>query len=212
MKHFREDEWVDFVNQVAPESNRLEMQKHLESDCKRCMAAVALWREVRKTAASEGHYQPSDQDVRNAKAAFAATRNRTPKRAAALVEVLFDTFSQPALAGARSAAGPGSRQLLYKAGPYHVNVQIEAKPEKNHLMIIGQLMDPEGMNFAGADIRVKLSNLRGSVTYTTTNEFGEFNCDIEDSGDLEISFWRQEEKPVAISLRNALNRLSDKSA
>ena len=38
----------------------------------------------------------------------------------------------------------------------------------------------------GRDVQVALSNRRGSVVKTTTNQHGEFRGEVENSGDLEI--------------------------
>jgi hypothetical protein len=206
MKHFTTEEWVDFVNQVASSNRQKAMQKHLES-CKRCTATVALWQKVRHTAAVEASYQPPAESVRVAKAAFAtADWAAQPKKAGSLIEVLFDSFLQPAVAGARSA-GVGMRQMLYRADPYQVDVQIEVKPEGNRLTVTGQLLDVSRTDIVGSNTQVTISNRRGSVVRTMTNQFGEFRGEIANSGDLELSFPRPEDKPIVISLRNVLDRL-----
>jgi hypothetical protein len=207
MQHFTTEEWVDFVNQVTSTGQFVAMQKHLESGCERCSETMMLWRRVRKTAAAEVSYQPRAEVVRMAKAVFATSGLAAKrKKKSGLIEVLFDSFLQPGVAGARSA-GAGIRQMLYRADPYQVDVQIEAKLEGNRLVITGQLLDVSRPTIVGSEIRVTLSNRRGSVVHTATNQFGEFRGEIENSGDLELSFPRPDEKPIVISLRNALDRL-----
>jgi hypothetical protein len=207
MKHYKTEEWVDFVNQVASSGQQTAMQKHLESGCKSCAETVSLWQKVRNSAAAEASYQPLAESVRIAKAAFAtAGWAAKHKKTGSLVELLFDSFLQPALAGARSA-GMGMRQMLYRADPYQVDMQIETKPEGNRLVITGQLLDVGRPNVVGNEIQVTLSNRRGTVLHTMTNKFGEFRAEIENSGDLEVSFPRPDEKPIVISLRDALDRL-----
>jgi hypothetical protein len=207
MKHFTTEEWVDLVNQVASTGQRKAMQKHLESGCKRCMETVALWQKVCNAAAAEANYQPPADSVRVAKATFATSGwAAKPKKAGISIELLFDSFLQPALAGARSAA-TGMRQMLYRADPYQVDVQIEAKPEGHRLIVTGQLLDVSRPDVVGSETRVTMSNRRGAIVHTMTNQFGEFRGEIENSGDLELSFPRPAEKPIVISLRNALDQL-----
>jgi hypothetical protein len=204
MKHFTIEEWIDFVNQVTSPKRREAMQKHLGTACKRCTETVALWQKVHSTAAVEGSYQPPVQSVRIAKAAFAAAGRAKPrKEKSGFVEVLFDSFLQPMLAGARSS-GLGTRQMLYRADPYQIDIQIEAKPEGDRLMVTGQLLDVSSPGVAGRDVKITLSNHRGNVIHTITNQFGEFRGEIENTGDLELSFPGQSEKSIVISLRNAL--------
>jgi hypothetical protein len=207
MKHFKTEDWVDFVNQATSSSLQQAMQKHLESGCMSCTEAVSLWKKVRNTAAAETKYQPPVASMRVAKAAFAtASWIGQPKKAGGFIKLVFDSFLQPAVAGARSA-GAGMRQMLYRADPYQVDIQIEAKPEGNRMVITGQLLDISRPDIVGREIQVSFSNKRGSVVHTVTNRFGEFRGEIDNSGDLELSFPRPDERPIVISLRNALDQL-----
>jgi len=207
MKHFTTEEWIDFVRQVAPGSKQHVMQQHLEKGCRRCQATVELWQKIYTTAMTEAAYQPPAENVRAAKAAFAtAGWTAASQERRSTLEVLFDSFLQPVFAGARSA-GTGMRQMLYRADPYQVDIQIETKPEGNRLVVTGQLLNVSRPDFGASNVHVTLSNRRGSVVHTATNQFGEFRGEVDFSGDLELSFPRPEEKPIVISLRNALERL-----
>jgi hypothetical protein len=207
MKHFSTEEWVDFVNQMVTTDQQQAMQKHLGTGCKRCEDTVSLWQKVSKTAAAEASYQPSLDTVRLAKAAFAASGSAQKKKESqSLIEVLFDSFLQPAVAGARSVV-IGTRQMLYRADPYQIDIQIEPKAGSNRLVITGQLLDLSNPGIIGRDIQVTLSNHRGHSVIASTNQFGEFSGEVENSGDLELSIPGHAEEPIVISLRNALGNL-----
>lgn len=209
MKHYTTEEWIDFVNQVSASGKKLQMQEHLESGCKRCRENLEVWQRVQKAGAAERRYQPPTESVHFAKAAFAASGwAAKPKKSGSLIEVLFDSFRMPGFAGARSSGAAGMRQMLYRADPYQVDIQIEAKPEGGRLVVTGQLLNVSQPDFAGRDVHVTLSNRRGSIVHAVTNQFGEFRSEIDSTGDLELSFPRPEEKPIVISLRNALERVS----
>jgi len=207
MKHFSTQEWVDFVNHVVMGNQQEAMQKHLATGCKRCAETVSLWQKVSKTAAAEASYQPPAGTVRLAKAAFATAGMAQPqKESRGVIEVLFDSFLQPAVAGARSVV-IGTRQMLYRADPYQIDIQIEPKPGSNRLVITGQLLDLSHPGIIGRDIQVTLSNHRGNTVMAATNQFGEFSGEIENSGDLELTIPGEADKPIVISLRNALGNL-----
>ncbi len=207
MKHFTSEEWIDFVNQVVPDEKQKGMQKHLGSGCKRCGKIVDLWQKVQKTATTAASSNPPDDIVRIAKAQFAIPGlGGKRKEANSLIEVLFDSLSQPALAGARSV-GTETRQMLYRAEPYQIDVQIEAQPEGNRLVVTGQLMDARHPEIVGRDVLVTLSNRRGHLVKAVTNQFGEFHGEINNSGDLELSFAGRDKKSIVISLRDALRRM-----
>jgi hypothetical protein len=210
MKHFTTEEWIDFANEAVAISKRHEMERHLEEGCPRCKKTVSLWQRVRQTAKSASQYQPPENAVRIAKAAFAAARLQGKSaRVPGLVEVLFDSFLQPIVEGARSA-GSGMRQMLYRAEPYQVDLQIEAKPGANRLVVTGQLLDLRTPDAPGRNVPVILSNLRGHVVQTVTNEFGEFREEIQSSSDLELKLLGENDQAVIISLRDALGRHPDK--
>ncbi len=207
MKYFATEEWNDFANRGVSSDQQTVMQKPLENGRKGCGETIALWPKVRKTAAAEASYQPPPESVRAAKAALATPKWASKlKRADSFIEVLFDSLLQPALAGSRSAE-TGMRHILYRADPYQVDVQIELKTERNRLAIAGQLLEVSRPDIAAIQVQVTLSNRRGSLVHTLTNQYGEFGGEIENSGDLEISFPRPGENPIVISLRNALDGL-----
>ncbi len=207
MEHFTTEKWIDFVNQAVTANENQLMVKHLKQGCKRCEKAVSLWQRVRQSAVKEEKYQPPEEIVRLAKAAFAgAVLTARRKGKESRIKLLFDSFLQPVFAGARSA-GTGTRQMLYRADPFQIDVQIEAKSSGNRLVVTGQLMDLSNPAIVSQDVRVALSNMRGNVTHAVTNQFGEFSTEVENTGDLQITFDSPGDKPIVISLRDALGRL-----
>ena len=208
MDHFKTEDWIDFANQVLSARKQREMADHLEKGCKRCKASAALWQRVHSTATSLKNYEVPESAVRIAKAAFVgANLGRQAGKSASVIEVLFDSFLQPALQGARASSDSGARQMLYRAEPYQIDLHVEAKPGANRIVVIGQLLDlrnPEAPGSGGVPIMI--SNLRGNVVHTVTNEFGEFREEIQPSGDLELQITGENDKAVIISLRDALGR------
>lgn len=208
MKHFSTQEWIDFVNQTASISERQAMDRHLTVGCTRCRETVSLWQKVHNTAAIEPSYQPPANAVRLAKAGFSAQFTRDHRRASrGIVQVLFDSFLQPALAGARSVGLGTTRQMLYRADPYQIDVQIEGKPGSNRIVVAGQILDMSNPSLMSQNMRVTLSNCRGNSVLTATSDFGEFVGEVENSGDLELSISGSGERPIVISLRNALGQI-----
>ena len=204
MKHFSSEEWIDFANQVTPHRKLELMRKHLGS-CKACTKRMELWQKVRKAAEPEGTFQPPAETVRVVKSAFASAGMKAQqKKSTSVVEVLFDSLLQPALQGARST-NMATRQMLYRAGSYQLDIQIEAKPGGALLMVTGQLMDVSTPEMVSAGVRVAISDGGESLAYTVTNEFGEFRAEIANSGGLEIFVPGGANEPITISLRHALD-------
>lgn len=121
------------------------------------------------------------------------------------VELLFDSFLQSASVGIRSGT-LGSRQMLYRADPYQIDLHLEADQAHNRLIVTGQLLDVSHPEMACPSVQVMLSNLRGNVVNTATNQFGEFRGKVEDSGDLELSFLGHSGMRIVILLRGPLEQ------
>ncbi len=196
MKHLSSEEAVDFVNLMMPAEKQAETQKHLESGCKRCSEAVATWRHVREASSVEAEYQPPAGAVRIAKAAFAAAGLG---KASAGVKLLFDSILQPAMAGVRSSSSD-TRQLLYGIGPYLLDLYISAKPDGKAISVTGQLMNSKFPERILNSVPIVVANGTGTVVLATTNSFGEFQGELEYSGDLELRLPSPEGREIVIPL------------
>lgn len=125
------------------------------------------------------------------------------------VELLFDSFRQSPFAGIRSDATGGAlciRQMLFRADPYQIDLHLEADREHNRLIVAGQLLDVSHPEMACINVQVTLSNLRAKALNTVTNQFGEFRGELENSGDLELSFFGHSGTRIVILLRGALEQ------
>ena len=97
--------------------------------------------------------------------------------------------------------------MLYRADPYQVDLQIEAKPGANKLVVTGQLLDLRNPDEPGRNVPIIISNLRGHVVQAVTNEFGEFCEEIRASSDLELKLLGENGNAIIIPLRDALGSL-----
>jgi hypothetical protein len=96
---------------------------------------VSGWRQARRPAKEK--YRPLREKLPPVKTVLAGSNLQQGEvQGDALVEVLFDSFSQWRFEGLRSA-GKRMRQLLYRAGCYQVDIQIEAPQETNRLLVTG---------------------------------------------------------------------------
>ena len=134
-----------------------------------------------------------------------AWANLQEKRAG--VQLLYDSCAQRAAAGTRSI-GMRVRQMLYRAEAYQIDIQVEAQPDRNRLIVTGQLIDVGHPDLLDAGIQVILSDGRGNTVNTVTNQFGEFRGEVILSGDLDLSFLNRDGKPIVILLRGTLDPTS----
>ena len=207
MKHFNAEEGADFVSRATSPEQMEAIQKHLASDCEKRANHAALRRKVRTLATADSAYQVPEQAVRESRAMFepagrAGWRNEKSR----VIEVLFDSFLLPVFAGAR-AAYTGIRHLLYRAVPFQIDLQIEAKPGHDRMVVTGQVLHVDRPEIFGRDLHVTLfTNRCGSLVHGFTNEFGEFHLEIENSDDLVLALRcdSASEKSIVITLEDPL--------
>jgi len=210
MKYFKAEQWVDFVDRATSPEQMEAIQKHLVTGCEKCAKHAALWRRVRNPTTVESPYQPPEQAVREAAAMFGTvgtarwvgSRNEKSR----VIELLFDSFLQPVFSGAR-AAYTGIRHMLYRADPFQVDLQIEAKPGHDRMVVTGQVLDLGRSDIFARGLHVTLSNRSGNPVHQLTNEFGEFGVEIKNSDDLELALHCDPEKPIVITLNDPLGAL-----
>lgn len=208
MKQLNAVGWGDFVSNVVSGDPQDVMQKHRRARHERYLQTAAPWQKVADAAKVEAGYQPPSKRVRFVKTAFALADLATKRQAArGVVQLLYDSFSHPVAAGIRSAPRH-IRQLLYRAEPYQIDLQIELRPAGNRLVVTGQLLDVSRPEMVGSDVQVMLSDGREYIVNTVTNQFGEFRAEVENSGDLELSLLSPGGRPIVVLLRGALDRLS----
>jgi len=127
MKHFMTEEWIDFVNQVSSPKQQEAMKKHwvqVAGDSRRsCYVAKGSQRGVQSRSA----IRPPAGRATIAKATFRFGRAAKQRKAKAAVDSAVDSLHR-----ARSAVWD---DMLYRADPYQIDIQIEAKPEGNRLMV-----------------------------------------------------------------------------
>jgi hypothetical protein len=207
MKHFKAEERVDFVNRATSPEQMETIQKHLVIGGETGAKHVALRRTVRSLATAESAYQPPEQAVREASdmfgpATWAGSRNEKSR----IIEVLFDSFLQPVFSGAR-AAYTGTRHVLYRAAPFQIDLQIEAKPGRDRVVVTGQVLDMGRPEIFASGLHVTISNRWGNPVHELTNEFGEFHVEIKNADDLVLTLHGDSEKPIVITLKDPLGDL-----
>src|SRR3954463_6620507 len=94
---------------------------------------------VASAASREAFYSPPDDVVRIAKAYF-ATQAVANGGIAKRFELLFDSFANPAAAGAR-ITGAAARQLLYRIGSVFVDMEMDNEFGSQRVALVGQILD-----------------------------------------------------------------------
>jgi hypothetical protein len=200
--HFDDDTWYNFVRGMLPTSREQTMRTHLDRGCAECRRAHQTWRRVVEIAGRDR----SDSADSFAKAVFALQR-RIPFRLglALLAECVFDSFLSPAPVGIRGSA-PGPRQLVYEAGGYLIDLQLE-QLASGPGALTGQVVHAwtEGAT-RGAE--VVLVQEKFVVGQTVANSIGEFQLDCDYSENLKICLGISDGTFIEVQLPNVISEPS----
>ena len=186
MDHFASEDWVDFSRNLGSSEKRQAMEEHLKSDCQDCRAALLFWTETAKTAAREALYEPPQGTLRCVKAMGAMYLSRPERPRFALAELVMDSSQAAAMAGVRST-GTAPSLLLYKFGSVNIDLRIEKIPASKRISIIGQVMDAAKAGEMSANIQVAAMFDDGDIHKTRTNEFGEFQLELEPAPEMYLA-------------------------
>lgn len=209
MAHFSSRDWIDYVRNLTTPQDAAAMASHLKSGCDSCTKEKAAWSKLAGFAKTEAEYEPPAHVVNIAKALVQAPRPEKGLRLREIAELVFDSLLTPQLVGVRSAAGVGSRQLLYRAGEVMIDVRFEASDESERFAVTGQVFRNQGSKVGMTRIPISLISGKNELARTSTNQFGEFYLE-HDSADknLQVSLEVDSEKDVFIPLDESVWRIA----
>jgi hypothetical protein len=179
MNHFTIWDWTDFSRGVADEQTRAAMHAHLSSGCSRCERTVRVLSGVSAMARGEAQYEPPDRAMRYARALYSLHRPEKTGFARLVGRLIHDTALAPLPAGMRSGAqaAESTRHLLYEAGGYFLDVQVEQQPETGRISLVGQIAARNNPDANTANLPVWLLERTSLVASTISNRFGEFQLE-----------------------------------
>jgi hypothetical protein len=161
---------------------------HLAQGCSRCEADRSWYQQVKLVAASDDSFEPPPWVLKRALRLFTAPPASVSIGArvgAVVASLVFDSFSRPAMAGARSSGVEG-RQLLYRAQDYSIDVQVAVSDEKR-AAVNGQILREGELMFESVTcLQLDLICNGGTVLSIVTNDRGEFTIPVIELGSYDL--------------------------
>ena len=195
IKHYQEQDWVDFVRGTASDETIAAMEQHLDDGCEACSGLHRTWLRVRAMAGRESSFEPPPGAVRIVKLAYALSQpSQTAEPAVSFARLLFDSLLQPAPAGVRDGGSRG-RHFLLQADDIYIDVR-----QDRHDRLTGQVL-----NWRQPEEHVKEAEVwvisEGKVCANTrTNDFGEFQTECREDKLQWLVFEITGVKPIAVRL------------
>lgn len=200
MKHFTIWQLADFARGLGDETARVAVQTHLSSGCSRCERAVTVMQGVALVAGAEANNEPPESVIRYARALYSINRPETVSLPRLIGRLLRDTSLEPLPAGMR-AGSRATRHLLYEAGNYYLDVQVEQQPGSPTVSLVGQLAGRQTPITTG-NLPVWLVEGESLVASTVSNTLGEFQLECAPARNLQLRVpLPAEGKRLEVSLR-----------
>lgn len=186
MKHFDITQWADYARGLADPAARTAMAEHLSAGCRKCQTTVSLLEKVVPAAKAEVSHQVPDYAVHCAKAIYVLQQPETVHILSGLrSKLVFDSFCEPMPAGVRSQHRI-SRQTLYEAGDYAMDLRQEHERGSRQVTLVGQIARRTAPGQAVADVPVYLLAGKSVVARTVSNQFGEFQMEYDPRKHLRL--------------------------
>jgi len=170
------------------------IRAHLASGCARCQGNLAWVEKIVRLAATDETTEPPRWVLNRAIQLF---EQMGPKRQPGFLEkimasLVFDTLAQPQMAGVRRA-GPETRQCLYRAGDFDVDLSVELGQAPDTVTITGQVLRAEGasqdVGHSLAEVGHRQASLlqqTETIQTTVTDHLGEFSFEAVLQGVYDV--------------------------
>jgi len=197
MSHFELERLVDYANGLVPESERVDLERHLAA-CGACRRNAEQFRRLARVSLSE---EPPPELVRGASDLFRSRAVADAPRGQPLeaVRLLFDAAVGQMAFGTRRRGARPRRQLLEARG---VLLDLDVTTAGQGLTrVVGQLSPTVPVQPQGAT-RVRLLRPDGRVCgEVLTDALGQFQLDAESMPGMRLTIDRgHETDPIVVEL------------
>jgi hypothetical protein len=209
MKHFDITQWTDFGRGVVPGPERADMETHLSGQgCAHCRATLDLVRRLIAVAQTEDRCTPPEYVVRCAKALSALQQPQKAGFPSLVAHLIYDSFRDPMPAGMR-CEDRTSRQALYEAGNFCLDLRLEHDRATPLVTLVGQLTNRTAPDTAMPEAPVLLMVRNDVVAHTVSNPFGEFQMEYAPARHLRLCVPLD---PAGKRIEVSLNRLTGETS
>ena len=191
----------------------MAMERHLASRIRKCRHTADLLQKAAVAARSDSKVQVPEYAVRFARAIFilqlpekVRLLHRAPAR------LLYDCFREPLPAGVRTQQGL-SRQALYQAGDYLLDLRLENERGSSRVGLVGQIQNRKEPGKRLGGVLVLLVSGEQVLAQAVSNSLGEFQMEYGATKHLRLYVpVRQAGKQIAMPLSRPVGRKTREGA
>jgi len=178
--HLDPESALDFVEGRLQKDREAFWKQHVET-CTDCAEDLRLWQELAVNLKRSHLVSASQGDLDKVIQIFPTKAAEPARLRSILATTVFDSFLQPALAGARGSST--ARQLVMRAEEFDIHVKIWGDQDRRQLL--GQVLPRNGKDFVRS-ARFHLLRNGDRIESTATDQTGEFHFTDVPEGDLSL--------------------------
>jgi len=177
--HLSTEEALDLIEKKASQDQIEFWNTHILT-CAGCASQLQAWKEIRDRL-SRKNLESAPAPLTHAAEAIFEPRGEKKSVREVIASVLFDSFSQPAFAGARGSAA--ARQLLLSGDEFDVHLRISTLGGQRR--IAGQILSRgKDSDVTGSQLHLLHEGKR--IETAAADRFGEFEFHEITGGPLEL--------------------------
>src|SRR6266852_1625817 len=183
------------------------MKRHLASGCRKCRRITDLLHKVEAATRSDSQIHVPKYAVRCARVFFLLQQ---PEKVQILpripTQLLYDSFREPLPAGLRTQQRM-SRQTLYQAGDYSLDLRLENERGTSRVALVGQIQNRKQPGKWLGDVMVLLVSGKQVLALAVSNSLGEFQMQYAPTKRLRLYVpVRQAGKRIEMLLTQPIGR------
>jgi hypothetical protein len=135
------DELLALIQGTADVAARAGIQAHMSSGCKTCAENHGWLTQMLAVTSKDDSFNFSEETIGWSVAQFKAASASAPTKMQILARLVFDNLLPSRPIEVRSMAAPAvSRQMLYQAAGYEVDLRVEQFESSNAILVLGQIV------------------------------------------------------------------------
>jgi hypothetical protein len=141
MACFTLEDMVALIRGAMDPAAKTAFDAHMSSGCSTCAENYRWVTEILAVTARDDSFDFSEETIGWSVAQFRAASASAPSKMQMVAQLIFDNLLPTRTVEVRSMAAPAvSRQMLYQAGGYDVDVRVEQLDDTGALLILGQIV------------------------------------------------------------------------
>ena len=192
MRHFKEEDWLDFIRRAGSPPSQSAMEDHLAAGCIPCTEDAQFWRKLHEVAQRDLYPEPAVATLHLARVGWQGQRAVKPRRLRRLA-LVFDSYSQPLVAVATRAAGSAwrnPRQMLFASGDLQLDIRLEpvaVSGRSGRIALVGQVQRRSNPSLLAPSMAIRLLCGERVVEETASYPFGEFQLEFNAANGLKLA-------------------------